>query len=127
MFGLGAQEVLLILVLVLIFFGAEKIPHLAKSLGKGLAEFRRAQQEIKDELLREADPTAQSPATVPAGPAVIVCPSCGGWTAADSAFCCRCGQRMTADQSCRVCQRTWQPDEKFCPNCGQHRFIDATE
>ena len=42
MFGIGFQEMLIILVVVLIFFGPKRLPDLAKSLGKGIAEFKKA-------------------------------------------------------------------------------------
>ena len=50
MFGIGMPELLLILALALIVLGPKKLPELAKTLGKGLAEFRRATDEIKDEF-----------------------------------------------------------------------------
>lgn len=48
--GLGGWEILLILMVLLIFFGAKKIPELAKGLGKGIKEFKNATKEIKDEI-----------------------------------------------------------------------------
>lgn len=56
MFGIGFQEMILILVVVLIFFGPKRLPDLAKSLGKGLAEFKKASEEVKkgiDEAMKE--------------------------------------------------------------------------
>ena len=51
MFGnLGTGEIILILLIVLIFFGAKKIPELAQGLGKGLREFRKAARDIQDEV-----------------------------------------------------------------------------
>jgi sec-independent protein translocase protein TatB len=50
MFGIGMPELLLILGLALIVLGPKKLPELAKTLGKGLAEFRRATDELKDEF-----------------------------------------------------------------------------
>ena len=47
MFGIGFQEMLIILVVVLIFFGPKRLPDLAKSLGKGIAEFKKASEEVK--------------------------------------------------------------------------------
>lgn len=56
MFGIGMPELLLILGLALIVLGPKKLPELAKTLGKGLAEFRRATDELKDEFRKvEAD------------------------------------------------------------------------
>lgn len=48
--GLGGWEILLILLVLLIFFGAKKIPELAKGLGKGIKEFKNATNEIKEEI-----------------------------------------------------------------------------
>ena len=53
MFGsLGTGEIILILLIILIFFGAKKIPELAQGLGKGLREFRKATRDIQDEVER---------------------------------------------------------------------------
>ena len=48
--SLGAPEILLVLFVILIFFGAKKIPELAQGLGKGLREFRKAGREIQDDI-----------------------------------------------------------------------------
>jgi TatA/E family protein of Tat protein translocase len=50
MFGIGMPELLMILGLALIVLGPKKLPELAKALGKGMAEFRRATDELKDEF-----------------------------------------------------------------------------
>ncbi len=58
MFGIGFQEMLIILVVVLIFFGPKRLPDLAKSLGKGIAEFKKASDEIRkgiDEAVKEEE------------------------------------------------------------------------
>lgn len=63
MFGIGMPELLLILGLALIVLGPKKLPELARALGKGLAEFRRATDELKDEfrnMEREIDDTPPS-------------------------------------------------------------------
>jgi sec-independent protein translocase protein TatA len=46
MFGLGYQELLLILVIVLILFGAQRLPDLAKSLGSSVKEFKKGINEV---------------------------------------------------------------------------------
>jgi sec-independent protein translocase protein TatA len=51
--AIGGSEVLLILLFVLLFFGSNKIPEVAKMLGKGLREFRKATEEIKKEFKEE--------------------------------------------------------------------------
>jgi sec-independent protein translocase protein TatA len=49
MFGLGYQELLIILVIVLILFGANRLPELAKSLGSSVKEFKKGVNEAKTE------------------------------------------------------------------------------
>jgi len=48
--GLGSSEVLVIMVVILVFFGAKRIPELARGLGKGIREFKDATKEIKNDI-----------------------------------------------------------------------------
>jgi sec-independent protein translocase protein TatA len=54
MFGLGTTEMVLILVVVLFFFGAKKLPELARGLGKGIREFKDATKEVKENIEKAA-------------------------------------------------------------------------
>src|SRR5512142_2758333 len=54
-FNLGGGEIILILALVLILFGAKKLPELAKGLGSGIKEFRKATREVTDEISHSMD------------------------------------------------------------------------
>ena len=58
--GLGTSEVVLILALFLLFFGAKKIPDLAKGLGRGIREFKDASQSIQNQISDAANPETPS-------------------------------------------------------------------
>ncbi len=49
MFGLGAQELLVILLVVLVLFGGARLPELARSLGRSVREFKRGVEEGADD------------------------------------------------------------------------------
>jgi sec-independent protein translocase protein TatA len=54
---LGGWEIVLILAVVLILFGAKKLPELAKGLGTGIKEFKKATREVTDEISTAMDET----------------------------------------------------------------------
>ena len=60
-FNLGGGEIVLILLLVLILFGAKKIPELAKGLGQGIKEFKKATNEVTNELHNAMDENRYTP------------------------------------------------------------------
>ncbi len=47
---LGMQELIVIFLIIIVLFGAKKIPELARGLGRGIREFKDASKEIKDEI-----------------------------------------------------------------------------
>jgi sec-independent protein translocase protein TatA len=60
---LGWPEIIGILIIVLVLFGAKKVPELMKGLGSGIKEFKKASREVQDEVQRAID---EEPATPPA-------------------------------------------------------------
>jgi len=54
MFGIGMPELVIIMVIALIVMGPQKLPELARSLGKGLAEFKRASNDFRRNMEEEA-------------------------------------------------------------------------
>jgi sec-independent protein translocase protein TatA len=79
--GLSGTELIVVLVVILVLFGAKKIPEFAKGLGKGINEFKKASREVTDSIENEsaatppktppANTTAQSQSTPPPETKVI--------------------------------------------------------
>jgi TatA/E family protein of Tat protein translocase len=67
MFGIGPVELLVVFVVALLVFGPTKLPELARSLGKGLREFRRASSDLRRSIELDDDDVAQEPAPAQAG------------------------------------------------------------
>jgi sec-independent protein translocase protein TatA len=68
MFGLGTPEIIGILVLLLLLFGAKRLPELARGLGQGIREFRKSVKEISQDATdsesgsdRRSGPSTKSP------------------------------------------------------------------
>ncbi len=49
MFGLGIQELVIIFVIIMVLFGAKKLPEMGKGLGKGIREFKNATNKLDDD------------------------------------------------------------------------------
>jgi Tat protein translocase TatB subunit len=76
MFGIGMTELMVIFVIGLVVLGPKRLPELARSLGRSLAEFRRASNDMRREFMSISDevnttppakPTASAPPTVAPG------------------------------------------------------------
>jgi sec-independent protein translocase protein TatA len=61
--GLSGGELVLVLFVILILFGAKKIPEFARGLGKGINEFKKASREVTDEIERATEEPPPSPST----------------------------------------------------------------
>lgn len=62
---LGWPEIIGILVIVLVLFGARKVPELMRGLGSGIKEFKKASREVQDEVERAIEEEPPRPATKP--------------------------------------------------------------
>lgn len=58
--GLGTTEILVIALLVLVLFGAKRIPEFMQGLGKGVREFRKAAKDIQNEIEKPIDDKQES-------------------------------------------------------------------
>lgn len=56
----GALEIIIVVLVVLLFFGAKRIPELARGIGQGIQEFRKASDDIKKEIDRGRDDINES-------------------------------------------------------------------
>ncbi len=66
--GIGGQELIFILLIILVLFGAKKLPELARGMGQAIKEFQKAKDEFSDELHSADKPdvaTRPAPSTVP--------------------------------------------------------------
>jgi len=91
MFGIGTQEMMVILVIVLVLFGGSKLPELAKGLGRSMKEFKKG-LDAPDEAAASTAQTVTASARPQCAtcakdlePAWSHCPNCGAATATGSA------------------------------------------
>jgi sec-independent protein translocase protein TatA len=109
-FGLGPLELVVILLVLVMIFGATRLADLGGSLGKGIREFKRNVKDGEEE--EETAPAARSNPTGMAAPpppvqptngaeavAAVKCPNCGSLNAAGSRHCNQCGASIAAPVS----------------------------
>lgn len=87
MFGLGMPELLVILLIGLLVFGAGRLPEIGSSLGRAIKGFKEASEK------REPEPPEPKAEMQPA--AGKTCPVCGKTAQADAAFCPGCGKKLS--------------------------------
>jgi sec-independent protein translocase protein TatA len=109
--SLGPPELIIILVIVMLIFGAGKLTDIGKSLGQGIREFRHSVQDDPDKATPSAPPvnsaSSAPPGSTPIAPAATSAPAPGTPPAAAVANkCARCGAEL-------------QTGTRFCPACGQ--------
>ena len=82
MFGIGMTEIIVILVVALLVFGANRLPEIGSGLGKAIRGFKEAADDISK--TPPPKPNAGSPA----------CPHCGKTYTGEAAFCPQCGKKL---------------------------------
>lgn len=88
--NIGGPELFLILAVVLIVFGAGRLPEVLGQLGKGVRQFRDSASAEE----KPAVPAATASGTAPAPGTTIYCRNCGRPNATDAKFCSNCGQSL---------------------------------
>lgn len=82
MFGIGMPELIVVLVLALLVFGAKSLPGIGSGLGKAIRGFKEAAEEVGNPS--RPQPIASS----------LTCPHCGTGYAGESTFCPQCGKKL---------------------------------
>ncbi len=83
MFGLGMPELIVVLVIAFLVFGANRLPELGSGLGKAIRGFKDAAEEVA----KPSPPQAIAQA--------LACPHCGSGAPAGAGFCAQCGKALT--------------------------------
>lgn len=110
--NLGVPEILIILLLLLVFFGAKKIPEMAQGLGKGIREFKKATREIENDVTKAV--TVADDATA----AKSTCYYCKSDITRGAKFCPSCGKSLESP-TCPKCRTVNPLGTKFCGTCGE--------
>lgn len=98
-FGLGPLELVIILLVLVMIFGASRLADLGGSLGKGIKEFKKnVQDDDDDDVPHVAQSTASQPAAENTNGTInaVRCPSCGTLNAVGSKHCNNCGAAIAA-------------------------------
>jgi len=107
-FGLGPMELVIILLVLVMLFGATRIKDLGGSLGQGIKEFRSAVKDDEEEAAKEPEaakapePVADAGMAAPVAGngaeviAAVKCPSCGALNDATAKHCNQCGSAIAA-------------------------------
>jgi sec-independent protein translocase protein TatA len=106
-FGLGPMELVIILLVLVMLFGATRLADIGGSLGKGIREFRKEVAADEDEA-PVAHAASEAPASNGEAPSngggaevvsAVKCPSCGALNATGAKFCSQCAASLTAPVS----------------------------
>jgi len=68
MFNIGPQELFILFLIVLLVFGAKRIPEIGRSIGKGISEFKKGMREVESELNAPDKPTEKKAIEEPKKP-----------------------------------------------------------
>jgi sec-independent protein translocase protein TatA len=102
-FGLGPMELVIILLVLVMLFGATRLADIGGSLGKGIKEFRKNIKETGEEEEESAAPTAaaSTPSSTNGAETVsaVKCPSCGSLNPVGARHCNQCGASIAATVS----------------------------
>jgi sec-independent protein translocase protein TatA len=90
MFGLGMPELLVILVIALLVFGAGRLPEIGSSLGRAIKGFKEASDKREPEPPEPNEARGEVKAS-----AGKTCPACGRTAQADAQFCPGCGKKLS--------------------------------
>jgi sec-independent protein translocase protein TatA len=116
--NLGAPEIILIILVILVFFGAKKIPEIAQGIGKGIREFRKASKDVQDEFEREIKGGGEAPVRGSVTPAKASCFYCHAPVSDGARFCASCGKSLEPPK-CAKCGTANNLGNKFCSSCGE--------
>jgi sec-independent protein translocase protein TatA len=119
---IGPWELIIILVIVVVIFGAGRLSQVGGAVGRSVREFRTA---VRDDHPAVEAPTAPV-AAIPV--AEVTCPSCEARNNASQKFCSTCGSTLTSapsvttpaasENTCPSCATVNPPAQVFCGQCG---------